>query len=106
MSREYEDLEAAAKAALGEVLNLAAQIAEMQMSEEARADIYDLLNEVADHYGIEHKEIKISEEEDDEGTVIIRYTQDEDDEEDDAAEEGTNNVSYITLAVDNDKKIH
>jgi len=106
MSSEYEDLEAAAKAALGEVLNLAAQIAEMQMSEEARADIYDLLNEVADHYGIEHKEIKISEEEDDEGTVIIRYTRDEEDQPADQKEE-PELPSYLSLAVDNsDKKLH
>lgn len=107
MAHEYDDLNAAALAALGEVLNLAAQIAEMQMSDEARKDIYDLLDEVAEHYGVERTEIKIGDDDDDEGTVIIRYTQDEDDEDDDTAqEEGANNISYITLAVDNDKKIH
>lgn len=103
MANEHDDLEHAAIVALGEVLNLAAQIAEMQMDEQARKDIYELLDTVADHYGVERTEIRMCEEEDDEGTVIIRYTQDE---EDVAEDEEVKLPSYITLAVDNDKKIH
>ena len=104
MSNEHDDLEAAAINALGEVLNLAAQIAEMQMDEKARADIYELLDTVADHYGVERTEIRIDD--DDGDTVIIRYTQD--DEEGDGEENSEAKLpSYITLAVDNsDKKIH
>lgn len=107
MSAEYDDLDKAALEALGEVLNLAAQIAEMQMSDEARKDIYDLLDTVADHYGVERTEIRVSEEEDDDGAVIIRYTRDDDsDDEKQPAEDEDRLPSYITLAVDNDKKIH
>ncbi len=105
MSNEHDELEAAAINALGEVLNLAAQIAEMQMDEQARADIYELLDTVADHYGVERTEIRIDD--DDNDTVIIRYTQEIDDDEE--SDEGTKDKlpSYITLAVDNsDKKIH
>ena len=106
MAHEYDELELAAREALGEVLNLAAQIAEMQMSDEARKDIYDLLDTVADHYGIERTEIHVSEEEDDEGAVIIRYTRDEEDQPVDQKEEAEL-PSYLTLAVDNsDKKLH
>ena len=104
MAQEYEELDRAVKEALGEVLNLAAQIAEMQLNDDARKDIYDLLDTVADHFDIERTEIHMSEEEDDEGTVIIRYTRDDNDEE--KEQEEAKLPSYITLAVDNDKKIH
>lgn len=101
MSNEYDELDRAAREALGEVLNLAAQIAEMQINEEARKDIYDLLDTVADHYGIERTEVQVSEEEDDEGNVIVRYNTVNSEEQ-----EEKQLPSYITLAVDNDKKIH
>jgi len=76
------------------------------MSDEARKDIYDLLDTVADHYGIERTEIHVSEEEDDDGAVIIRYTRDEEDQPADQKEE-PELPSYLSLAVDNsDKKLH
>lgn len=103
MAHDDDDLDQAAIVALGEVLNLAAQIAEMQMSDEARKDIYDLLDTVADHYGVERTEIVIDDDED--GTVIIRYTQDDDEDSEDTKEE-PKLPNYLSLAVDNDKKIH
>jgi len=103
MSHEEQELAQAAKEALGEVLNLAAQIAEMQLNEEARQDIYDLLDTVADHYGVERTEIHLSEEEDDEGNVVIRYNSEHPQEQEEQEEE-RELPSYITLAVDNDKK--
>ncbi len=103
MSNAEDDLETAARTALGEVLNLAAQIAEMQMSEEARSDIYELLDTVAEHYGIERTEIVIDD--DEEGTVVISYSKD-DESPSEESEEENKLPSYITLAVDNDKKLH
>jgi bifunctional DNase/RNase len=105
MAHEDDELEAAAKVALGEALNLAAQIAEMQMNEEARVDIYQLLDTVAEYYGVERTEVIIDDDED--GTVIVRYTRDDDDEDDtDDAKKDNELPSYLTLAVDNDKKLH
>lgn len=104
MAHEDDELEAAAKVALGETLNLAAQIAEMQMNDEARDDIYQLLDTVAEYYGVERTEVIIDDDED--GTVIVRYTRDDDEDDTDDAKKDNELPSYLTLAVNNDKKLH
>lgn len=103
MANEYDNVNAAALLALGEVLNIASQVAEMQMSEEAKLDIYELLDEVADYYGVERREIIIPDEEED--IVVVSYTQEYSDmvEKRVAATKATK-PNYLSLAIDNDKK--
>lgn len=100
MANEYDDVNAAALFALGEVLNIASQIAEMQMDEQAKQDIYDLLDEVADYYGIERREITITD--GDDNIVVVSYNEDYSDVVEKKVIKKT--PSYISLAIDNDKK--
>ena len=84
--------------ALGEALNLAASVAELQTTDEARAEIYELLDAIAAYYGIERTEIVV--ESDGDSDIMVRYANDDDGEEE--------QESYIKLAVDNTdpKKMH
>ncbi len=101
MAHQDDELELAVKDALGEVLNLAAQVAEMQMSEESRDEIYELLDLVAEHYGIERHEVKITA---DDGDVVETCSYGF---EELASAEEPEKPTYISLAVDNsDKKLH
>ena len=47
-----DELDTAIKDALAEVLNLAAQVVELQLDDAIRSDLYELLDSVADYYGI------------------------------------------------------
>ena len=47
-----DELDTAIKDALAEVLNLAAQVVELQLDDVIRSDLYELLDSVADYYGI------------------------------------------------------
>jgi hypothetical protein len=94
-----DDIELTIKQALGEVLNLAAAVADLQASETARTEMYALLDLVAKHYGLEY-----AEQEDhpnpsanDDGLVVQMA--------DPTSEE--QRPAWISLAVDNDpKKMH
>ena len=57
--------------ALGEVLNIAAGVAELQSSDSAAEDIYAMLDLVAAYYGIA-RDVPITEEHDD-GSFTTRY---------------------------------
>lgn len=99
MSKKEDDLEAAKMlVALGEVLNIAAGVAELQSTDESRAEIYEILDTVAAYYGVERIETVIDL--DGDSDIMVRYANDEDGEE--------KKESYIKLAVDNTdpKKFH
>ena len=51
-----DELDTAIKDALAEVLNLAAQVVELQLDDTIRSDLYELLDSVADYYGINREE--------------------------------------------------
>ncbi len=55
-----DELDLAIKDALAEVLNLAAQIVDLQLDETIRNDLFELLDSVADYYGIN---VEVEEEE-------------------------------------------
>jgi hypothetical protein len=99
VSKKEDDLEAAKMlVALGEVLNIAAGVAELQSTDESRAEIYEILDTVAAYYGVERIETVIDL--DGDSDIMVRYANDEDGEE--------KKESYIKLAVDNTdpKKFH
>lgn len=99
MSKKEDELEAAEMiVALGEVLNLAASVAELQTTDEARAEIYEVLDAVAAYYGVERIETVVDL--DGDSDIMVSYVNDENSEEE--------KESYIKLAVDNTdpKKFH
>ena len=99
MSKKEDELEAAEMiVALGEVLNLAASVAELQTTDEARAEIYEVLDAVAAYYGVERIETVVDL--DGDSDIMVSYVNDDDGEEE--------KESYIKLAVDNTdpKKFH
>lgn len=55
----------AVQQALAEVLNLAAEVAEMQLDDDSRAGIYELLDSVANYFDIDSHRIDYEELEDD-----------------------------------------
>jgi hypothetical protein len=99
VSKKEDELEAAEMiVALGEVLNLAASVAELQTTDEARAEIYEVLDAVAAYYGVERIETVVDL--DGDSDIMVSYVNDENSEEE--------KESYIKLAVDNTdpKKFH
>lgn len=99
MSKKEDELEAAEMiVALGEVLNIAASVAELQTTDEARAEIYEVLDAVAAYYGVERIETVVDL--DGDSDIMVSYVNDDDGEEE--------KESYIKLAVDNTdpKKFH
>jgi hypothetical protein len=58
-------------AAIGELLNLAAQVAELQMTDEGAEDIYAICDLVAEYYQIE-RAVAVTEEHDD-GSFTTRF---------------------------------
>jgi len=99
VSKKEDELEAAEMiVALGEVLNLAASVAELQTTDEARAEIYEVLDAVAAYYGVERIETVVDL--DGDSDIMVSYVNDDDGEEE--------KESYIKLAVDNTdpKKFH
>jgi len=99
VSKKEDDLEAAEMlVALGEVLNIAAGVAELQSTDESRAEIYEVLDAVAAYYGVERIETVIDL--DGDSNIVVRYANDDDSEE--------KKEFYIKLAVDNTdpKKFH
>jgi len=103
VSKKEDDLEAAEMlVALGEVLNIAASVAELQSTDESRAEIYEVLDAVAAYYGVERIETVI--EHDGDSDIVVRYTNDNDSEEESEEKKEFN----IKLVVDNTepKKFH
>ena len=66
MSDDFNDEEVAhvVQAALGELLNIAASVAELQMTDEAAEDIYAICDLVAEYYQIERARAITTEHED------------------------------------------
>lgn len=56
-----EEIDAIVQAAIGELLNIAACVAELQITDEAAEEIYSLCDLVAEYHGIERTEIIIEE---------------------------------------------
>jgi hypothetical protein len=96
------DIELTIKQALGEVLNLAAAVADLQASDTARTEMYALLDLVAKHYGLEYVEQEDHSHPDlsanDEDGLVVQMA-------DPTSEE--QRPAWISLAVDNShKKMH
>jgi len=53
MSDNHEEVAAIVQAALGELLNIAAQVAELQTTDESADEIYNICDLVAEYYQIE-----------------------------------------------------
>lgn len=70
-----KELPESVQLALAEILNLAAEVAEMQLDEDSRQGIYDLLDSVAGYFEIDSHRIELEyelEEEDDEHSAPTR----------------------------------
>lgn len=57
-------------------LNILAQVAEMQYSDEGLAGIYSLANDIADRFGIESRVATVVENSD--GSLTVEYVEDSD----------------------------
>jgi len=68
-----EEIEAVVMAALGELLNIATGVADLQTTDEAAQDIYAICDLVAEYHGIERAEVTIEEHED--GSYTTRFEQ-------------------------------
>jgi hypothetical protein len=66
-----EEVEAVVMRALGELLNIAAGVAELQTTDEAAEDIYAICDLVAEYHGIERAQVTIEEHED--GSYTTRF---------------------------------
>ena len=57
-------------------LNMLAQVAEMQYTDEGLAGVYSLANQLADTFGIESRVANVTEED---GKIIVTYVEEDDD---------------------------
>lgn len=71
MSDDADDEQEMLKTVLGELLNLAAQVAELQTTDEAAEDIYAMCDFVADYYQIERARAITTE--NDDGSITTRF---------------------------------
>jgi hypothetical protein len=73
MSDDFDgnDVEQMVQAALGELLNIAASVAELQMTDEAAEEIYTICDLVAEYYQIERARAITEEHED--GSFTTRF---------------------------------
>ena len=70
------DVDAETRELLEAALNILAQVAEMQYTDEGLAGIYSLANQLADTFGIESRVATVTEED---GKIIVTYTEQDDD---------------------------
>ena len=70
------DVDTETRELLEAALNMLAQVAEMQYTDEGLAGVYALANQIADAFGIESRVATVTEED---GKLIVTYT--EEDEE-------------------------
>lgn len=66
------------RSVLEAALNLLAQVAEMQITDEGLVNVYAIANDLADRFGIESRVANITQ--NDDGTVTVTYTEEEDDD--------------------------
>jgi hypothetical protein len=66
-----DEIAAIVQAALGELLNMAAGVAELQTTDEAAEEIYAICDLVAEYHGIEHAKILVEENPD--GSYTTRF---------------------------------
>ena len=66
-----EEIEAVVMAALGELLNIATGVADLQTTDQAAEDIYAICDLVAEYHGIERAQVRIEEHEDGSYTTYV-----------------------------------
>lgn len=71
MDNHHRPIPEAVQQALAEVLNLAAEVAEMQLDDQSREGIYELLDSVANYFDIDSHRIDYEELEDDDAPAQI-----------------------------------
>lgn len=72
---KYE-IDAETRELLEAALNMLAQVAEMQYTDEGLAGVYSLANQLADTFGIESRVANVTEED---GKIIVTYVEEDDD---------------------------
>jgi len=96
---------AEALAVLGEVLNIAAEVAELQQSEESRSEIYSLLDVVAEYYGVERTEYTVEGDIVENDATLVRFTNDPEEYES-VLKDRRDRILHLAVDNDDPKKIH